>query len=159
MTGRAAGTVCIAVVTLVGGGCGTVNNLHAPGKEGWFGPTKGPRVYGGVTAELALVAEVPWEPPGAAVLGVMVIGLFGIDFPLTVVGDTLTLPLTVLAELRRARGLGELPPVLAGEGLPPDSRPRPDSSLSPIPDLPSTGPVPQPVQSLPAIPPVPAPGF
>jgi uncharacterized protein YceK len=82
-------------------GCGTVGNLWACcGKSG------GDRIYGGVCQDVKLAWEGvaqgfnpdedgPWFPPAA-------ICLFTLDLPLSAIGDTLTLPITIPATLGQA---------------------------------------------------------
>lgn len=101
MAGRTTVAAGVAALALVAAGCGTVNNLTGPGKDGLFGRTSEPRIYGGVQDELSVASEMVWNNPQSVAMNVMIITLFGLDFPLTVIGDTVTLPLTIPAEVSR----------------------------------------------------------
>src|SRR5215218_6195532 len=101
------------VIALSPVGCGTVNNLTRP-----LPPTKadlekpGPsvplgvwnddaqkssrQVYGGVRGEWAELKALRWNDE-YSFLNPIAIALYAIDLPLTLVGDTLTLPYTVPA--------------------------------------------------------------
>jgi uncharacterized protein YceK len=80
------------------GGCGTMGNLWS-----CCSGSGGERIYGGVCKDVQLVAEGvaqgfhpdedgPWFPLAAACL-------MTLDLPLSAIGDTLTLPLTIPATL------------------------------------------------------------
>lgn len=89
--------LCIAVLLLCG--CGTVANLSIGARQGW----KNAYVYGGVRRDIK--SEADWIDHSwtsgknldviqdiGSVVGVV---LVGIDIPLSAIGDTLTLPVTV----------------------------------------------------------------
>jgi uncharacterized protein YceK len=112
-----AGTLALAL-----GGCGTANNLLLPeGEAKAQGAGPPARVYGGVgldarvgTSWLAApfggqpAPDVPaWEKALDGTCKVA-IGAFvlGVDLPLSLVGDTVTLPLTVPATLQKQREQG-----------------------------------------------------
>ena len=79
-------------------GCGTVVNLATPAREG--------KVYGGVRTDIQAIEKLveggdasggPLSSPGSgagALFALAFVALPVLDLPLSVVGDTLTLPLT-----------------------------------------------------------------
>lgn len=84
-------------------GCGTVCNLAG----GLVHPEKEPVVYGGVQRDLEIIDKIvdkgkgfncPAGGQGEAMTAVFLLGLVVVDPILSFVGDTLTLPITVLAE-------------------------------------------------------------
>jgi uncharacterized protein YceK len=97
-------TLLLAAVTA--SGCGTLVNLRplpaypqVPGEGAtWAAPKK---IYGGVAfdahAGAGLLQEATLDPP-KGLLGAYV---WGVDLPLSAVGDTLTLPVTIRAALQR----------------------------------------------------------
>lgn len=89
--------LCIAVLLLCG--CGTVANLSIGARQGW----KNAYIYGGVRRDIK--SESDWIDHSwtsgknldviqdiGSVVGV---ALVGIDIPLSAIGDTLTLPITI----------------------------------------------------------------
>src|SRR4051794_34604652 len=84
------GPVVLLAAALVAGGCGTVCNLA----EGVQHPERGPRPYGGLQKDAEVLAETSAcgsLPPGSGWVAVeTLVVMFG-DFPLSFVGDTLTL--------------------------------------------------------------------
>lgn len=96
---RASRTAALWIAGLFLCGCGTVANLQTGARQGW----KNAYIYGGVRRDIQ--SEKVWiahswtwgknldviQDIGSAV-GVL---LVGIDVPISAVGDTLTLPLTV----------------------------------------------------------------
>lgn len=110
MNHRATFLLALAVFSLAG--CGTVCNFAiAPFSE----PDghKFPAVYGGVQLDAAVMSSksqlvdlsgIHGEGPAAAV----VIGCVLAEFPLTFIGDTLTLPITLWIERRRNAAPNEL---------------------------------------------------
>ncbi len=92
-----AAALCVAVLFLCG--CGTIANLETGARQGW----KNALVYGGVRRDVQSAGnwiDHSWTSGEnldivqdvGTVVGV---GLVGIDVPLSAVGDTLTLPITV----------------------------------------------------------------
>lgn len=92
-----AATLGVAVLLLCG--CGTVANLETGARQGW----KNAIIYGGVRRDVQSAGnwiDHSWTwgdnldvvQDIGSVVGV---GLVGIDIPLSAVGDTLTLPITV----------------------------------------------------------------
>jgi uncharacterized protein YceK len=75
-------------------GCGTCANTL------WWSPEEGGmRVYGGVRAHVERLQESPpnesvWDDIGYCAFA-------AIDMPLSLIGDTLTLPFTIVAEARK----------------------------------------------------------
>jgi uncharacterized protein YceK len=76
-----------AVVLLALGGCGTFMNVGAVR----CAPYSHPQIYGGVQF------DVEYEISRGSAEGLM-IGI--LDLPLSLVADTLTLPITIAAEIR-----------------------------------------------------------
>lgn len=92
--------VAIGLAILANGmiGCGTVENLrNANASSGGSVP----RIYGGVGAELPILTQ-PRPETSDAFMHAVLISLVCCDFPFTVIGDTLTLPYTVVTEVRRS---------------------------------------------------------
>ena len=147
-------TIALGVaVAFTNTGCGTVNNLTRPIEPSEKRETRDPsewrvwdpecgdtpgmpvrQVYGGVRGELALLKDLrEGGPAGAdptyAFLNIIPFSMTVVDLPLTAVGDTLTLPYTIPADVvrslmagyRRRSGVepgalvGQLPPVPAQE--------------------------------------------
>jgi hypothetical protein len=90
-------------IALLGGGCGTLQNVNCPA----VAPADNPnapvcRVYGGARGDWAIISEYPLsESPSYAdyvVIPVMAAGHLVFD----VIGDTVTLPYTAVEEVRRA---------------------------------------------------------
>ena len=80
--------IVVSVLICLLAGCGTICNMAQEG---------GPQVYGGVAFDIALIGKeiqnpAP-SPEQANLMGV-------IDFPLSLIGDTITLPITLLANRR-----------------------------------------------------------
>jgi len=98
MPGRGVGLAGVAAVALLGGGCGTLVNVTtvAPAEIGG-----GQRaVYGGVVWDLEgeyRAWTTPYPPTLRYTLGINgpMILEYLIDIPLSAIGDTLTLPITV----------------------------------------------------------------
>ena len=95
MPGRGLGLAGVAAVALLGGGCGTLVNVtnFAPPELGG-----GQRlVYGGVVWDLEGEYRALTTPYPQYRLGVRLpmIFFYLLDLPLSAVGDTLTLPITV----------------------------------------------------------------
>ena len=107
---RAGALAALAGAVVWLGGCGTVANLVRSGDE--------QRVFGGVRLDMEAVQECAGEVgkaggpenPADTVVGATFSVL---DIPLSLVGDTLTLPLTFLAELRQ----GHPAPARVNDGL------------------------------------------
>ena len=114
MPGRGLGLAGVAAVALLGGGCGTLVNVtnFAPAEVGGGQRT----IYGGLVWDLegeyrALTTPYPRYPLG---IHLPMILAYLIDTPLSAIGDTFTLPITVAETL----GLS-LPPWPAPAGPPP----------------------------------------
>ena len=120
-------TALLAAVLLLCG-CGTVANLSLGARQGW----KNAYVYGGVRRDIK--SESDWIDHSwtwgknldviqdiGSVVGV---ALVGIDIPLSAIGDTLTLPITVPVALWSNSGNGasvsrkstSAPPALTNAG-------------------------------------------
>jgi len=83
-------------------GCGTVNNLTRPNQLSQeYAPTEPVRqVYGGVRAEWSELNRWGYEPE-AVPFALIFKAATCIDLPFTVIGDTLTLPFTIAADVQR----------------------------------------------------------
>jgi uncharacterized protein YceK len=150
MPGRAVGLAGVAAVALLGGGCGTLVNVTtvAPAEIGG-----GQRaVYGGVVWDLEgeyRAWTTPYPPTLRYTWGVNgpMILAYLFDLPLSAIGDTLTLPITV------GEALGfSLPPWPA----PPDGPPPgywPPGPVGPVEQLPPPRVVAPPTPAPPAGPP------
>jgi len=94
-----AGMVLAVVVACAVGGCGTVSNL-----------SKDRLPYGGISEDVKEgIARWTdwWHPSGGHCISptmqlMIAASRFAVDLPLSVVGDTLTLPITVDATLNRS---------------------------------------------------------
>ena len=93
----------LLAATLLGGGCGTIDNLRRPA----VAPANAPsapvcRVYGGVRGDWAVISDYPWESVETYLDYVTVPLLAAGDLVFDVIGDTLTLPYTAVEVYRRA---------------------------------------------------------
>jgi uncharacterized protein YceK len=100
---RASLTAVLLLAAVAPSGCGTIANLSTGAENGW----KNAQIYGGVRRDVKSANEWfadSWTPANdsdvmqdiGAVVGV---GLVGLDLPLSAIGDTLTLPLTIPASI------------------------------------------------------------
>jgi uncharacterized protein YceK len=100
--GKLPRVVCACTTVVLLGGCGTVANLELPTQAG------GRQPYGGVRQDLALVSERVGDAGSADSAGARIGGgveallVTAVDLPLSVVGDTVTLPITVPAYFLQA---------------------------------------------------------
>ncbi len=133
MAGRAAfvlGLVATAAVS----GCGTLDNIKRPVTP----PPANPdapvcRVYGGVIGEVHVMSQFKKESI-ASPLDYVIIPLLGtIDLVLTAGGDTVTLPYTIYAEVRRLIRRSEPAPAPPGGPAPPPPEAVPPPSSEPLP--------------------------
>jgi uncharacterized protein YceK len=119
MPGRGVGLAGVAAVALLGGGCGTLVNVttFAPPEIG--GGRRA--VYGGVVWDLEGEYRAWTTPQPRYWLGVHppMILAYLIDTPLSAVGDTLTLPITVGEALGFSLPPWPAPPEPAPVRLPP----------------------------------------
>jgi uncharacterized protein YceK len=115
--GRQAARGLAAVLAFALGGCGTMNNLRPPEKADKEAPAPVPQaVYGGVGLDAQVGAKWLAAPFVAerlpqvsllesAVDGTCKVGIgayvLAIDLPLSAVADTLTLPVTIPAALKK----------------------------------------------------------
>ena len=93
------------MVAALSGGCGTMGNLKRP----TYAPADAPttpvcRVYGGVRTDFVTMSEYQWNPVVTYLDYVAIPVLAAGSLAATFVGDTLTLPYTLVAEARRALG-------------------------------------------------------
>jgi hypothetical protein len=134
----------VLVAGLFCGGCGTVDNLKRP----TFPPPNRPdakvvRIYGGVRGDWTTMTTYDWTRTTSYIDYVLIPVLAAIDLALDVGADTVTLPITVVAEVRRAVGK---PPAEDPDSpsLPPPpapARPSPPAAPQPLP-APQPGPPP-----------------
>ena len=108
MAGRR--TFVLGLVAALSAGCGTMGNLKRP----TYAPADAPtapvcRVYGGVRTDFVTMSEYQWNPVVTYLDYVVLPVLAAGSLTATFVGDTLTLPYTLVAEARRALG-GSAPP-------------------------------------------------
>ena len=101
MSGR--GVVVALGLAVLGCGCGTVHNVRRP----TLPPAESPgaevcRVYGGVRGDWDAATDYPWRTTPTWVDYVVLPALATVELGLTALGDTVTLPYTVVAEVRRA---------------------------------------------------------
>jgi hypothetical protein len=95
----------VLIAALVGGGCGTMDNVKRP----TFPPPQNSqapvcRFYGGVRGDWTLATEYPWSRTPSYLDYVIIPVMMVINLGLDVAGDTVTLPYTLVAEGRRAYG-------------------------------------------------------
>jgi uncharacterized protein YceK len=100
---RASRPAAVWIVALFLCGCGTVANLSIGARQGW----KNAMIFGGVRRDIQSADDWidhnwTWgenlniQQDVGTVVGV---GLVGIDVPLSAIGDTLTLPITIPASI------------------------------------------------------------
>jgi uncharacterized protein YceK len=107
-------SLILMLVTLSSSGCGTVCNLAG----GVMHPDNEPRIYGGVIRDVEIIDKVVNKPKAnpdnqqvsqaisggwekAAVLAAFVAVIISADPVLSMVADTLTLPITIPLQIRR----------------------------------------------------------
>jgi uncharacterized protein YceK len=96
---KASRAAALGVAVLFLCGCGTIANLETGARQGW----KNAVIYGGVRRDVQSAGKWidhswTWGDNLEVVqdIGTVVgVGLVGIDIPLSAIGDTLTLPVTV----------------------------------------------------------------
>jgi hypothetical protein len=102
MTKKAIGVVS-AVLGPSLSGCGTVCNFAG----GVVHPDKEPRVYGGVQRDLDIIEEAvaakPDNPPNMGKTAVFIMAVALVDPIVSLVADTLTLPITIPIQCWRER--------------------------------------------------------
>jgi uncharacterized protein YceK len=107
-------TTAIALATIVLSGCGTMLNVRdhyvsppPPGQssikqDGHIEAAK--RIYGGVEMDALFGTGLVWhESQNELWAGPIGLYMLAIDLPLSIIGDTLTLPVTIPATLERRR--------------------------------------------------------
>jgi uncharacterized protein YceK len=93
----------IPAVALLCAGCGTMDNVKRPAIAPPTNPdAKVCRAYGGVRGDWEVISEYPWGRAETPLDYVVVPLLAGGDLFFTALGDTLTLPYTLVEEGRRA---------------------------------------------------------
>ena len=132
MAGRVAFVLGLVATTALSG-CGTLDNVKRPITP----PPANPdapvcRVYGGVIGEVQVMSQFKKESIETP-LDYVIIPLLGtIDLALTLGGDTVTLPYTIYAEVRRLIRRSETAPAPTG-GPAPSSEPVPPPASEPLP--------------------------
>jgi uncharacterized protein YceK len=77
-------------------GCGTTLNFWPPGGHGYREDYGQMEIYGGVSIDAQALSEAKW--PWEKLWGILVLT---IEFPLSLVMDTVTLPVTIPVSLSR----------------------------------------------------------
>lgn len=101
--GRFRGLALLGTLLLGGSGCGTVLNFHA-------GMQNGERcmIYGGVRLDAVVIANM-FSGEDVHGVGVFWLGLlYLVDLPLSLVADTITLPVTLFIEVLGSPGKREV---------------------------------------------------
>jgi uncharacterized protein YceK len=86
-------------------GCGTVCNLS----NGFFDPDDSPTMFGGLQMDFGFLEALgstgsqPISDSGPRT-NLAIVGLAILDMPMSLVGDTLTLPITAFCDTRRSGG-------------------------------------------------------
>jgi hypothetical protein len=130
--------LALLLVAALSGGCGTLDNIKRP----TFPPPNKPdakvvRVYGGLRGDFKLMTEYDWNRTASYIDYAFIPVLAVVDIALDVVGDTITLPYTAVAELRRAtKRPNATPDPTKNPTL--DAAPVPPSILTPGPNSPTT---------------------
>ncbi len=99
---------CVAAVVLsVLSGCGTVRNIDtfsgSIDADPRYRPV--PSVYGGVKMDAAAEARIAKRVGEQPMLEIIGMGLLAADLPISVIGDTLTLPYVLYAQAQKQPGL------------------------------------------------------
>ena len=94
------------VVVMSLSGCGTTCNFAAAALPPLELTTTLPAVYGGVQLDAAVMNQL--HPAKTSALSVFVATCLLADFPISFIGDTLTLPLTLWIDRRRTASQSEL---------------------------------------------------
>src|SRR6516162_8940217 len=121
--GRAGFATAVALAVALMSGCGTVRNLsYALQPEEAEGDSSGGFAYGGVAFDVgvssvcvrsALAGETPFTDSRED--DVLLTGLLAIDLPFSLAGDTLSLPIFLVAALKRELSTGQAGPGGAAE--------------------------------------------
>lgn len=99
MTGRTLAGLGF-VLALVASGCGTASNLNPPTQSSGEERPRQTRVYGGVRQSWADLKGLDFSD--VACINLYFLPFYLADLPLSLIGDTLTLPYTVGVEVHRA---------------------------------------------------------
>jgi hypothetical protein len=129
----------LVLVAALCGGCGTLDNIKRP----TFAPPNKPdakvvRIYGGVRGDWGIMTDYNWSRTVSYADYVFIPLLASGDLVFDVVGDTVTLPYTAVAEIRRATRRPNAPaapavPEPLPPGAPPTTTSRPGSGPAPTP--------------------------
>ena len=153
--GRASRAAALVIVAGFLSGCGTIANLSLGARNGW----KNAQIYGGVRRDVQSAGnwfDHSWTPLEKLELmqdlgAVVGVGLVGIDMPLSAIGDTLTLPVTIPASIwgssskaaNVSRNVVNQPPAAGSQQPAVNSRQSRSDGLQPAAISP-TNPLPQP---------------
>jgi uncharacterized protein YceK len=94
--GRSLGIAIIAVLVISQAGCGTVMNFSPKVESSQREEIGRMRIYGGVRIDAQTLSEAAW--PWQKLLTLLVLT---VEFPLSLVMDTVTLPVTIPVTLSR----------------------------------------------------------
>ncbi len=110
MAGRRTFAALGLAATLLSGGCGTMDNVKRPTLPPPNKPdAKVCRIYGGLRGDFSVMTEFQQSSITSFLDYIVLPVLATTDLALDVVGDTITLPYTAVAEIRRAFYRGPLP--------------------------------------------------
>jgi hypothetical protein len=140
--------LALVLVAALCGGCGTLDNIKRP----TFAPPNKPdaqvvRVYGGVHGDWAIMTHYDWSRTASYLDYAFIPLMAGADLVFDVVGDTVTLPYTLVAEARRATrrpnatdttATSGTPVTTAGTPASTPSAPSGSTSAAPLPSTPVT---------------------
>jgi uncharacterized protein YceK len=93
---RALGLTIVAMALISQAGCGTVFNFVPKDEHSAHEEIGQMRVYGGVRLDGQALGEARW--PWGKILGVLILA---VEFPLSLVMDTATLPVTIPVSLSK----------------------------------------------------------
>ena len=93
---RALGIMIVAMAVISQMGCGTVFNFWPKDEHSVHEEIGQMRVYGGVRLDAQALSEARW--PWGKLLGILILT---VEFPLSLVLDTATLPVTIPVTLSR----------------------------------------------------------
>jgi len=93
---RTLGITFVAIAVISQMGCGTILNFWSSNGHGYREDYGQMEIYGGVSIDAQALSEAQW--PWQKLWGILVLT---IEFPLSLVMDTVTLPVTIPVSLSR----------------------------------------------------------